>query len=46
MRYRYNINIQSLNTGFFKKGGIVIALAENGSYSRCYSRYRAYIALI
>ena len=46
MPYRYNIDIQSLNTGFFKKGGNVIALAENGSYSRCYSRYRAYIAPI
>ena len=46
MPYRYNIDIQSLKTGFFKKGGNIIVLAENNSYSRYYSRYKAYIAPI
>ena len=39
--YSYNIDIQSLKVGFFKRGGNVTALAENSSYSRC----RAYITL-
>jgi len=31
MPYKYNIDIQSLRAGFFKGGGNVTALAENGS---------------
>jgi hypothetical protein len=37
------MDIQSLRTGFFKGGGNVIALAENGSYSRHYSRYKGHV---
>jgi hypothetical protein len=42
MPYGYNIDIQSLRAGFFKGGGNVTALAENGRCGRC----KAYIILI
>ena len=32
MPYGYNTDIQSLRAGFFRRGGNVMALAENGSY--------------
>ena len=41
MPYRYNINIQSLRAGFFKRGGNITALVENNSYSRRDGKYRA-----
>ena len=37
----YNTDIQSLRAGFFKRGGNVTALAENGSYGR----YRDHVTL-
>ena len=42
----YNIDIQSLRTGFFRGGGNITALAENSSYGRYYGRYRAYVTLM
>jgi hypothetical protein len=39
--YSYNTDVQSLRAGFFRGGGNVTALAENGCYSRC----RAYMTL-
>jgi hypothetical protein len=32
--HSYNTDVQSLKAGFFKGGGNVTALAENGRYSR------------
>ena len=46
MPYSYNTDIQSLKTGFFGRGGNIIILAENGSYGRYYSGYRAYVTLM
>ena len=43
MPYKYNMDIQSLRAGFFKGGGNITALVENGSYSRYYDRYRGHI---
>ena len=45
MPYSYNIDVQSLKAGFFKKGGNITALAENGSYSRCCGRCKAHVTL-
>ena len=45
MPCRYNTDIQSLRAGFCK-GGNVTALAENGSYSRCYSKRKAHVTLM
>ena len=45
MPYGYNTDIQSLRAGFCGGGGNVTALAENGSYGRCYGRRRAYVTL-
>ena len=42
MPYSYNTDIQSLRAGFFKGGGNVTVLIENG---RC-GRRRAYITLM
>jgi hypothetical protein len=45
-----NTDIQSLRAGFFKGGGNITALAENGSYgrrySRRYSRHRDHMTLM
>ena len=43
MLYRYNTDIQSLRAGFFRGGGNVAALTENGSYSRRYGKRRAHV---
>ena len=40
------MDVQSLKAGFFKGGGNITVLVENGSYGRCYGRRRAYITLI
>jgi hypothetical protein len=40
------MDMQSLKISFFKRGGNVMALAENGSYSRCYSRYKGHVTPI
>ena len=46
MPYGYNTDIQSLRAGFCGGGGNVTALAENGSYGRCYGRYRDHMTLM
>ena len=35
--------MQSLRAGFFRVGGNVTALAENGSYGRRYDRHRGHM---
>ena len=45
MPYRYNTDIQSLRAGFFKGGGNITALTENGSYGRRYGKHRAHMTL-
>ena len=46
MPYSYNTDIQSLRAGFFRGGGNITVLVENGSYSRCYGKYRAHVTLM
>jgi hypothetical protein len=43
--HSYNTDVQSLRAGFFKGGGNITALAENGSYGRHCGRRRAHITL-
>ena len=45
MPHSYNTDIQSLRAGFFRGGGNVTALAENGSYGRRYGKRRAHVTL-
>ena len=41
----HNTDTQSLRAGFYRGGGNITVLAENGSDSRRYGRRRAYITL-